>query len=747
MNHIKKNIAFFLLFPFCTTIQAAELLGRNRVDNSPPTSLQENHGIDVDKFEKLSLPMEEEIKTARGKEICLFLGPTGVGKSTSINYLKGLTMVREARGSSMRTHSRRQSRRMFIRVSEVDSHKKRAKIGRGKDSCTQWPECFNAGYQGLVLCDFPGIKDTRGIEMQCIASLGSNGVIQQSEKIKAIILLVSKDNLGSAKGAIFMDLLEVLLELLGDTENYMASIYFGFTKAGDWGEDDFLDEIQEEIILLEKRVEEELGMKLDQYWEDIRKAKNMEDIYKFFKKNKRLSIVWQNAKKKRKSFKKRGKRYEELGLRGILFLNTMLRDYESHFFIIDPLNREERIKILKKIKKSVPIEKNQVKFLGTSEVKRKIFLFYTDMSKLGSKKLTSFFRTQREYTEKKQNMQLLRKKVEKKEKEIEKIKEKWDKLKRKNKETIDNELKKINTNEINNEKEEASVIQTKVDLIKNKIREQEKKIKKYNKDEEIKVGVCHTVTKNTGRSKLTKILCSSTYPKVFMEYWWEYTYEFNENIKIDRIEANAWDINERNIHFNMVEVGNEIEYNAKFECLVINSNLETEDKSSCKLKYVINTKNPKLSIQKYAKKKNYYIAEIKTCNENITRMQQKIVTHEKNLAEARKRIQTLLTQETREVLDEQYDYVNSINKKINSERDILDCMKEKERRLERQIDQRKTVFSVIEKTYNFIVQEKGIIKKFVEQYREYANIYTTTINQSNNSAYHDDEEKKENDDY
>lgn len=334
--------------------------GENLYDPSKDSQIQIETLIDLKKQIPIDVPKD--------KELILFVGSTGVGKSTTINFLRGVPLI------SIQPTSKRRKRRKKRTVIAVDPNHgfdKIATIGESIRSCTQWPECYYQKDFDLTLCDLPGLFDTHGTERQIVIALSTKRIMKQTRALKAITFLFSKQNLLSQKGSAFTEVVKSLTNMLKKPQNFMSSIYFGFTKTEDWLLKDFIEEIEAYIKFLEEEITKECPsfMQCCKKILHIKPDSNDANIAPFTK-NERLSGLFSEQDMYNLSDQDK----EKTTL--YLFLKNMIEEYEDHFFIIDPLNNSTRAPILQTLAKSKSIPNNALKFVGTQNIHTLIKALY-----------------------------------------------------------------------------------------------------------------------------------------------------------------------------------------------------------------------------------------------------------------------------------------------------------------------------------------------------------------------------------
>jgi predicted GTPase len=103
---------------------------------------------------------KRETKKAEGKNMIIFIGNTGAGKSTTVNYLYGCTMITKSPAELGL-----KGLEDIVVVQPVSSGGKRNEvmaIGHTKRSTTFIPSIETDEDNDLTYCDCPGFLDNRG---------------------------------------------------------------------------------------------------------------------------------------------------------------------------------------------------------------------------------------------------------------------------------------------------------------------------------------------------------------------------------------------------------------------------------------------------------------------------------------------------------------------------------------------------------------------------------------------------------
>jgi GTP-binding protein EngB required for normal cell division len=143
-----------------------------------------DRGISFSRSVKAIEDVTINIRDAKDKVAALFLGVTGEGKSTLINYLCGVDYKRTKVSGVMR-------------VTPLGSEFVRT--GHSTTSETVYPEVIESKNQPYVLVDLPGFADTRGAVEEVCAAAGICMLTKQLHSIPAILLVTSWNSLEQPK--------------------------------------------------------------------------------------------------------------------------------------------------------------------------------------------------------------------------------------------------------------------------------------------------------------------------------------------------------------------------------------------------------------------------------------------------------------------------------------------------------------------------------------------------------------------
>jgi len=141
---------------------------------------------------------ERMVNLSSEKDIVVFFGKTGAGKTTLINYLLGKSLIHTGRG------------RLDLDASETQGFN----IGHGNSSCTSEPSCVKCG--GLWYWDFPGFGDTGGPIVDSFNALIMKRVVENA-KIVRFALVTNLGEIETGRGQGFEEYVNQISRLIPPT--------------------------------------------------------------------------------------------------------------------------------------------------------------------------------------------------------------------------------------------------------------------------------------------------------------------------------------------------------------------------------------------------------------------------------------------------------------------------------------------------------------------------------------------------
>ena len=196
--------------------------------------LKEIRPLDLQEIIRLVSKAAEGNSMISGQDIVLFIGETGTGKSTTIQFLAGCKMgevsVEIAENKFIKHH-----------IEAVSIPENNPSLIGVKSSClnkseTRYIKPVIVNLKEVIgpqedeymnLCDAPGYGDTDGPEIDIANSLGIINGIKKAKSVKVVALLSSK---GGDRGEGIRRLARLLVNLIEDIEERLKSILYLFTK-------------------------------------------------------------------------------------------------------------------------------------------------------------------------------------------------------------------------------------------------------------------------------------------------------------------------------------------------------------------------------------------------------------------------------------------------------------------------------------------------------------------------------------
>ena len=204
---------------------AEQLLQRKLKDPSLKLSSDESIALLSHCIEKGKV----EARNAHNKDLIIFIGNTGAGKSTFVNYLYGCKMVRKDPAQLGITG--------LDKVVIVKSKQEGGpcdevmKIGHSKLSMTFMPHIV-LDAQGRAYCDCPGFLDNRGVEINIANAVNIKKAFTNAQSVR-IVILINYHTLKADRGRGLSDMIEIACDLFGSKENliqFQDSILLGITQ-------------------------------------------------------------------------------------------------------------------------------------------------------------------------------------------------------------------------------------------------------------------------------------------------------------------------------------------------------------------------------------------------------------------------------------------------------------------------------------------------------------------------------------
>lgn len=215
-----------------------------------------------DSLQSLLKKAYDNSKLANNREIVLVVGDTGVGKSTTINYLLGSELCQLSKRAANKLLDVRRSVIALKGKARVY-----ARIGHhSAESETLFPKIVEKKlYKNLqsylcgksfYLCDCPGFNGSHIKEEERIcAILSSQIAIKSAKSIKAVMVVLPLKYLTEQRAFGFREIAYTLAQFINNPIQNRKSIFFAFTKIEP---DTEVEEIQCHIEEIERALEKQL---------------------------------------------------------------------------------------------------------------------------------------------------------------------------------------------------------------------------------------------------------------------------------------------------------------------------------------------------------------------------------------------------------------------------------------------------------------------------------------------------------
>lgn len=157
----------------------------------PPNDVQKKSRLEEEAdfaiIQRDLIPSKEAAEQVRDKDIIILLGDTGVGKTTTINYLAGRKIV-----SSIEKEGP-----VLVALDNLPGFV----IGHKSSSETRFVRAFQLP-NGSFICDAPGLDDTDGINVDVPNAVGIANVIKVCRSV-VLVVLIDANSIPMKRGAIF----------------------------------------------------------------------------------------------------------------------------------------------------------------------------------------------------------------------------------------------------------------------------------------------------------------------------------------------------------------------------------------------------------------------------------------------------------------------------------------------------------------------------------------------------------------
>ena len=176
------------------------------------------------------------------KSLVLFLGASGVGKSTCLNYICGCKMIKETDPETGMTY--------------ITAEDPVTEIGEGIYSQTFCPDICDVNEETFSLCDCPGFFDNRGTEYMLAGAVLLRETVNAAGNVKGFVVILDYFSLLDSRHVLLGQTARNLREMLGNYWQKQGNILFLINKIPENLAADITDE---KIRIMLLKLKEELG--------------------------------------------------------------------------------------------------------------------------------------------------------------------------------------------------------------------------------------------------------------------------------------------------------------------------------------------------------------------------------------------------------------------------------------------------------------------------------------------------------
>lgn len=198
------------------------------------TLLSEIRPFNIPELLRLVAKSRDAADSINGQDVLLFVGPTGAGKSTLIQFLFGSKMakVKQAGLDHITAVEHRSPAIAKLLEDVTSSPEQRSETRYVRAVPLNFRDIgWNSREGGILVCDTPGFGDTRGAELDIANGIGLVNAIRTAKSVKFAVLINYKD--AGEKSQHLKELAHLLVGIMTNLKSYLDNIAFVFTKYPD----------------------------------------------------------------------------------------------------------------------------------------------------------------------------------------------------------------------------------------------------------------------------------------------------------------------------------------------------------------------------------------------------------------------------------------------------------------------------------------------------------------------------------
>ena len=172
------------------------------------------HELDLQQIIELIEAHQSNSSLCCDEDAVFFVGNTGAGKSTTVNYLAGRRIV-TVRDADMH----------FVERLEVENPLDGCTVGYTGNSETRYLRSYfdSSSDPHLVLCDTPGFDDTEGSDIDIANAVAIAWAIRQSKTVR-LVLVIESSSILSTRGNELSRLFTLFKRFLVNIEETVQSV-------------------------------------------------------------------------------------------------------------------------------------------------------------------------------------------------------------------------------------------------------------------------------------------------------------------------------------------------------------------------------------------------------------------------------------------------------------------------------------------------------------------------------------------